>query len=472
MLDPKLKNNQFISDIIKDFSIDGTDLNIIQTLEPFNGVCLVLVIDDDAILQCNKNIQLCNLTKLLLQSVFFLDYATLINTGTATTSLNFKCPVFNIDYNVSVTIDRALVDNILTLDITYNFYDGPMTNDPYFTIISKLVGRTDILENSIKQDASGFIVPQYIIPSKVSSISYASEDHSAFEIDINKCNFRLIRSVDKFIDNKICLEIPASISVSFNNVQLNNCAIDSQIVSAFNKFFSQAHLVKTSDYTVDSDGIQNSLNAEYSTVIDLFLFNITLTYSSGEVVFSVNMIEDNDIIFTISFTEQLDDLYDIFNGLTLTSPTITGSSALVECESIDTNTIDVDMFLPGYIQPASQFAKFDYVFIDTSTGDLFIVKNVTLQGQNSIYHKRPDGGLNHIEDYVNFSGDLQVSCAIPLDISYEYWGEMQYGKFTDTSILSINSTLQTNPVSGFTNFPMPVYDLDIDNINIQPDCDF
>lgn len=463
MIPPKLKNNQFVSDIIKYVSTDDKEINIIQELEPFNGVCFALVMSDGVITKCNKNVQLCNLISLILQSVFFLDYAELIGTGSASTSLNFDCPIFKINYNVSVRIDRIYSNNILDLVITYSFYDGPTTNDPYFILVGKSVSPSDILDNSVVMNSDGFIVPRYIIPIEINSITYNTNDQDMYQLDIDKCNFRLIRSVDKFIDNKVCLEIPASVSLSLD-LDIGECT-DIELVNAVNIFSSKSRLVTTTEYEIDSDGLQTSLYADSSMRINKHLFVLKLIYNNNNnnITVILNVIDSNEIVLSLSFEENLDDINHIFNGLSLSSPSI---NININCNEINNEKIIVDIFTPDYIKLKSQYGKFDYAIVNSLNNDVYIIKNINLQGSKTSFHTRNDSGLNPVDDYINISGDIQVNCAIVLPISYDYWYIDQYGKFNDSSIEQLLSYDWSNDGYNFIG----IYDTNTDNLTIQLDC--
>jgi hypothetical protein len=375
--------------------------------------------------------------------------------------LSFDCAFLGINnYNVNVTIDRTYINNILALTITYELYTGEMVGDPYLTLVGKMVCNNDLLETTIgKLPSVDVDVSLYALPIQVTSITYSSPEHNLIELNKDKCVIIIARTFEKFVDNTLCVEIPPTIALSFNDIQISDCEIDQSVKNAFNIFFdTQAvYPIKSSNYTIDEYGYQTGLTAEYSVSIDLFLFTVLLEYNDGEINLTIKMIQNNEIICSIVFVKSLPNIDDIFTEkLVFTNPTIT----VMDCDNLDTGIITSTSFYPGYTTTPDLSAKFDYIFFNTSTGDSFIVKNVGLKGNKLSLHSRVDGALNKIDDYVSFSGDLQINCAIvnPMVDSYQYWNDEQYGKFSETTmnILSINN--------------WPVYDLDVNQINIQLGC--
>lgn len=465
MLDSKLNNNQFVSDVIKDFPIPGQSLSIVHNLQDQNSISCILDIPTEKFI-CTKSDNLCSLLYQILSSSLFIDYDDLISNNTSSITVPYSCAILKKQYYLILTIDRDFVNNILKLDVTLELFEDSTENEPYITIVGKTVSDNDFL-SSLEIDTDDEV------PIKVVSISYSSEEHDLFELTENQEYNPLINNYDtpliftlsrfsrKYTDNKICLEIPAKIQISFDVVSLSkgSCDIDQDIIDAMNTFFNGIYYPVTTDYSVNANGIQSTLTAQCSVSINSFLFKIVVTHSLATSLLTINikMIRENEVILQLSYSDDSADTVDkVFSGFTIESYELSGLNSITECENITSNSFSTTGFFPGYLDPGeSEFAKFDYIFLNTLTGDQFIVKNVNLQGD------RLDGGLHNVDDYVHFSGSLSVDCALPSPIisSYSYWNGDIYGKFSESDIANIQNITS-----------MPVYDLETDNIAIHSGC--
>lgn len=106
--------------------------------------------------------------------------------------------------------------------------------------------------------------------------------------------------------------------------------------------------------------------------------------------------------------------------------------------------------------------KFDYIFKDPNSNCRFILKGLTLQGnalssnvRESINSYIP---LNHIDDFITVSGDINVKCAIVDPVTYQIWEETG-GVFPE----DLSSFL-------YEISELAVYDVDVDSISVELGC--
>lgn len=162
---------------------------------------------------------------------------------------------------------------------------------------------------------------------------------------------------------------------------------------------------------------------------------------------------------------------DLTQSLTLTPEptlsTLSSETPAIVCGPVSVNAnIVADFSKSSDLKVYNQFRTdrtiktYDYIFTNTTTNETFIVLNVTLQG-NSLAHPnniRSDGGLNNVDDYVNFNGSLSVACAIADSRTYTNW-ESNSTKFSKSTVEALSS--ENN---------WKVYNQNMHNFYISPGC--
>ena len=434
MLNNTLGTNQFISDTIKDGIEPGKDLHIVQELikaPTDNGyLCVVLSLEDDAFSDITGTIATIEAIRGMLQSFFYVDFNELINNGSSKASLVFECKFIGKTFIAEVSVDRELVAGAWKYDITHEFWINSPANDPFLTFITKLV--IPIYDNANADPVylstvleNNNVIPQWIVPIQVASIQYGATNNW-ITVDRNKCNVRLMRTFWKFTDDKLCIETPATFTVSFTGININNCNIDQSIKNTFNKFISSSHPVQTVQYHINDDGIQDSVVAQRTKTIDNYIFDIDLNYdgsnSPSSLYVDVNMADQVDpttSIINLSYSGILNNIGHMFNGLSIDDPSIGGLPNITGCITNTTNII-CNMILgadntPPNIPPTGIGQdKFDYLISDTDTGDRYVILNVVATGTNP----NIGGGLMPNVDVFNVYGSLNLPCAVVDSLTY------------------------------------------------------